>query len=297
MSEKKNILPVLALICAVLALALSVFGLLRPAGSASGLEALTQQNAQLQQQLDALNARLDSLPIQEGLADWNLVATAWESGAGADVTMSAAPGAYEDGMSAIFSIRLEGQEVRSIPCEWDGTAFFTAEASLDAADGYGYYCILIDADGERQQFALSTPENPVMDVPVYLKSSMSAYCNMTMDSWMDDGSKLTVSLAFVQAQLPRLSVSGDMPGITSARLLLTCNGNDVSELPVTLEAGEGAGAYELTITGAVLALPDEMSDDDYLDLFLEIKLTDGTELTALGGSWYQSDDGLFLVVG
>ena len=300
MSEKKNILPVIALVAAVLALAASVFAIVtRPEvpDHSAKLEALSQENAQLRSQIAALNGRLDSMSVGSGLSEWNLVATAWEDRMGADVTMSVAPGAYEEGMEAVFSIRLKGQEVRSVTCDWDGTAFFTATAKLEAADGYSYYCILTNAEGERQQFALSTPENPVFDIPVYLEASLNAYGNMMLDSWVADGGKLTISLAYLQAQLPRLTVYGEMPTINNARLLLVYNGEDYSDLAVTLEPGEGPGAYELTLSGGDLNWPAELAEDDNLDLYLEVELSDGIVLSTMGGSWYYGDGGLDLVVG
>ena len=162
MSEKKSILPVIALIAAILALAVAVFSLVpqpKPVAPTEQIEVLKLENESLKAQIGALNSRLDSMSVGSGLTDWNLVATAWNDGMGADVTMSAAPGAYEEGMEAVFSIRLNGQEIRSVPCDWDGTAFFTATAKLESADGYSYYCILTPVDGRRQQLALSPPQN------------------------------------------------------------------------------------------------------------------------------------------
>lgn len=298
MSEKKNILPVIALIVAILALAASVFAIVSSSGdNAVEIEALKQENADLKTQISALNGRLDSMNVGSGLSDWNLVATAWNDGMGANVTMSAAPGAYVDGMEAVFSIRLNGQEVRSVPCDWDGSAFFTATAKLEAADGYSYYCIITTAAGERQQFALSTTENPVYDIPVYLESSLNAYCKMILDSWVADNGKLTISLAELEAQLPRLTVSGEMPTVTNARLLLVYNGADYSDLTLTLESGDGAGAYKLTLSGGELEWPAELSEGDNLDLYFEIDLSDGLVLSDLGGSWLYGDGGLDLVVG
>lgn len=298
MSEKKSILPVIALIVAILALAAAVFAIVsRPADNAAEIEALKQENANLKAQVSGLNSRLDSLNVGSGLSDWNLVAVSWEDGMGANVTMSAAPGAYEDGMEAIFSIRLNGQEVSSVPCEWDGSAFFTATAKLESADGYSYYCIIINAEGERQQFALSTTENPVYDVPVYLESSLNAYCKMILDSWLVDNGKLTISLAELEAQLPRLTSYGEMPTIDDARLLLVHNGQDFSSLDLTLEPDEGAGAYKLTLAGGDLNWPVELEEGDNLDLYFEIVLSDGLVLSDLGGSWLYGDGGLDLVVG
>ena len=40
-----------------------------------------------------------------------------------------------------------------------------------------------------------------------------------------------------------------------------------------------------------------MENDDYLDLRLEVTLSDGSLLTASGASWFKTAEGLFLVVG
>lgn len=295
---KKNILSVIALVLAAAALAVALFAYTKPVETtdySAQIEALEAHNALLQSQLDALTAQLSSTTQGTGLSGWDLALTPWETGTGASVTLTATPANYAEGMTAALSIRLNGKEVRNVPCSWTGDAF-TATAELAAEDGYGYYCILIDAQGSKQQFALTTPENPVSDVPVYLASALEAYCNLLVDSWYDADGLLTISLAYAQAQLPRLSMSGDLPTIEKAELQLYYNGAEYSTLPITLEAAEGQGAYALTIAGEVIEMP-EMAEDEYLDLYLKVTLSDGQELTALGASWYCNDGGLFAVMG
>ena len=303
MSDKKNtILSVLALVCAAAALAVSLWNAFRP-GPDQSLEApaLEEQVTRLQSRVDdlesqveSLSTRLDAVAMGDGLANWSLDAVPNADGTGADVTLTALPAAPEEGLTARFSIRLQGREVANVPCEQTDSGF-TATASLEAADGYSYYCILLGADGSRRQFALSTPENPVEDLPVYLESSLASYCNMMVDSWLDDGSAVTLASAYVQVQLPRLSAQGALTA-EKAQLVLYRNSQEVSRTDITLQPGEAAGSYELELSGQTIPLP-ELAEDDYLDLWLEVTLSDGRTLSTAGASWFSGPDGLFLVVG
>ncbi len=303
MSDKKNMLiSVLALLCALAALAVSLFNTFRPgpdqAWENPALESqvteLQGQVAALQGQINSLGARLDAVAMGDGLANWSLDAAPWADANGADVTLTALPATPEEDLTVQFSVRLQGREVANVPCQ-KTDAGFTATASLEAADGYSYYCIFLGTDGSRRQFALSTPENPVADLPVYLESSLASYCNMMVDSWLDDGASVTLTSAYIQVQLPRLSAQGTLTA-EKTQLVLYCNSKEVSRTDITLQPGEGAGSFELELSDQAIPLP-EMAEDDYLDLWLEIGLSDGRTLSTAGASWYNSPDGLFLVVG
>lgn len=295
---KKHILSILAFICAAVSLVVSLLDSSpipkEPIDYSVELQELADKNAELQAQIDALAVQLEGAAMRTGLADWSLSVEPWESGEGASVTLTAAPANYQEGMSAQFSIRLDGQEVVNVPCSLEGEVFIAA-SDVAAADGYSYYCILLDADGSKQQFALSTPENPVEDIPVYLQTSLSAYCNMMVDSWLDTEDSITITAGYVQVQLPRLTVNNDL-SIEKAQLVLEFNGEEIDRQDITLEAGEGHQCFETVLTDTTFTLP-EMIDDDYLDLRLEVSLAGGDVLTSSGASWYKTPDGLFLVVG
>lgn len=299
MEGKHRFLPVLALILAAVALAVSLAVWLVPRKSVdySGeIQALQERNALLQSQLDALSAQLNtgSATLDMGLSDWDLALAAWSNGQGASVTLTAIPGHYEEGMAAAFYIRMGSAEVTTLDCSWTGEAF-TATAELTAQDGYSYYCILTGTDGKKQQLALTTPENPVVDIPVYLATALSSYCNLTLDSWFDRDGVLTVATAYAQAQLPQLTATG-AASIQESQLVLYYNGQPFSTAPVTLEPSTGNGAYALTVTNETLDMP-QMEQEECLDLYLEVTLNDGQVLSALGASWYQDGDELFVVVG
>ena len=298
--SKSNILSVLALALAAAALVCAIIGPFHQApvqDDTARIEALEQHNALLQSQLDALTAQMNSSVSTTGLAlaGWDLTLMPWETGTGATVTLTAVPTEYTEGMSAALYIRRGSQEVSTTLCNWTGDAF-TATVDLMAQDGYGYYCILSDTDGTRQQFSLTTPENPVEDIPVYLATSLAAYCNLTMDSWLDLDNTLTITAAYVQAQLPRLTADGTEASIAQAQLILYYQGELCASAPITLEPGFAAGAYALTVSGVSMPMP-QMAENESLDLYLEITLTDGQVLSALGASWFCNSDGLFAVVG
>lgn len=297
---KKHILSILSIFLSLAALASSALLYLRPVSDASAdsdarIAALEAQNEKLQSRLDSLSSALESSLAAPTLLSWDLDATPLSDGSGARVDFRAEAANLGSGGSLTLSVRLNGKQIRSVPCtEQDGV--FTADVTLSAEDGYGYYCILADESGAKQQIALSTPENPVSDIPVYLASSMESYCNFLVDSWYSSDGFLYLSAAYAQAQLPRLSATDGTLTIRSAQLVLSFNGTRYSDLDITLEPDEAEGAYRLSLAGEKLPMP-EMQDDEFIDLSLSIVLSDETTLEALGASWFFSEGELYAVMG
>ena len=294
MKKKNRLMAVTALILAAAALVLSAYALSTvPEDQTHLIDDLYQENQELRGQIDALNARLDQLLTVVSLETWNLDVDPWADSTGAEITLTAAPTEYQTGVSATFLVLLEGREVASIPCQWDGTVF-SATARLDAADGYGYYCVLT-APGGQQQLPLTTPQDPVEDIPVYLASSLSAYCNLAVNDWTEAPDALTLTDAYAQVQLPRISAAGDVR-IAQAKLVLRHNGTVTVEIPLELQPSEVSGSYELAITGTVLPL-NALENGDELELSLEVSLSDGRNLKAFGISWYPEDGAFSSAVG
>lgn len=294
---KKNIISILALVLALASLGVSVLGLNRGQTDYSAqIAALEQENLQLQAQIEQLTARLDEQEATSaagGLANWTMDITPWEDSTGADILLTAIPENYHEALTARLVVQKEGIEILSAPCTWDGTAF-TVTAPLSAADGYGYYLVM-ELGGDQQSYPLTTPNNPVLDIPVYLASSLTTYCNLIVDGWEQTADGITLNAAYIQVQLPRLSAD-DSASVESARLVLTHNGTEVHDIPLTLQPGETDDSCELALTGITLPLP-ETAADDLLDLRLEVKLSGGTLLTASGITWFRSGETLDAVVG
>lgn len=251
--------------------------------------------AELQVQIDELNARVEALEMRSGLKSWNLTAAAWSSSNGATVTLTAQPAAYREGQSMEFMALLDGAQADSVSCSWDGESY-TAQLDLNATDGYGYYCVITAPDGTREQVALSTPENPVIDTVVNLSTALSSYCNMIVDTWEGSGDQLTITAGYVQVQLPRIARDGGNPTISTAELVLKKAGEELSRQALTIPEGEGENSYELVLSDSSFSVP-EMQDDQQLDLYLEVILSDGQVLSTAGCSWYYNAGELFLAVG
>ncbi len=288
-------LTIAALVLSLAAGALSIAALNnRPEDQSHLINDLYQQNQQLRSQLEDMTARLERLETVVSLQSWNLDITPWPDSTGADVTLNATPSDYQEGITATFQVQLDGQAVASIPCQWNGSEF-TATASLNAADGYSYYCILTSPGGTRH-LGLTSPENPVPEIPVYLLSSLSSYCNLTVNDWEENnGNLLVLTSACAQVQLPLLSSGGNIKIITS-NLVLRLNGADSTLVPIQLNPSEVAGSFDLTITNGQLPMP-ELKDGDILELYLEVRLSDGRNLQAFGISWQMESGELISAVG
>lgn len=294
---KKKSLSVILVIVLAAALMVTAAGCSSDSGLAQRVDRLEEENAALQEQIDAIGARVEALEKRSGLSDWTLTAAAWSSSNGATVTFTAIPANYLEGQSAALSVRLDGEVAASAQCAWDGSRY-TASVDLDAADGYSYYCVLTSASGGREELALNTPVNPVDDALVYLGSSLSAYCNIVVDAegWKADADTFTITSAYVQAQMPRITPDGSSITCTGAELILELNGVEQERKRLELPEGEGENSYELVLTDTAFRMP-AMEDDYQIDLWLEVTLSNGQTLSTSGGSWYYNDSQLIPVFG
>jgi hypothetical protein len=263
--------------------------------SAARIAQLEQENASLKAQVEELTAQLDRVSHKASLQDWSMSAKAWSDGNGATVTFIASPVNYVEGQKAALSIRMGELEAESTNCVWDGTAY-TGSVELSAADGYSYYCVLTNADGSQSEVALNSPENVVDDTLVNLGSSLSAYASLVVEDWEATASSLTIKSGYVQAQMPRLTFNDMSADVSGAELILKLNSEEIARQSITLTAGEGNGSFESTLDGNTFTMP--LLEDDYqLDLWLEVSLNTGVTVSVSGGSWYNSDGQLQLVVG
>ena len=256
---------------------------------------LEQENADLHAQVASLTQRVEEMERNSVLKDAVLKAIPRDDKTGAMVDVTAWPMVHKDGQSAVISVRLDGEEVKSVDATWNGEAF-TATFDLDAANGYGYYCVLVEEDGTRKQAVLSNVDNPLYDTCVYLETSLNAYCTMYVGNWAHDGKVLTLDGVGIQVQLPRISSTGSEVAYEGAELVLNLNGEEVERIPVEIPEGEAKGSYELTTDSLSFDMP-EMQDDYAMDLWLEVKLSDGEMLTYNSGSWYYNDGELFMTAG
>lgn len=270
--NKKTILTSIALIT-VLALALAGCGSKAP-----------QETAAAQAEVQPL-----------GLSSWIMNATTWSSPNGATVNLTAIPNGYAEGQSAAFCVRLEGEEIENIPCNWDGTSY-TASAELNAADGYCYYVILTDTDGTQLEIPVNTPTNPVDDSLINMETSLKSYCSLTVNASELDGNTLTITDGTAQIQLPSITRAEGTVSCTQALLILSFNGEDVTLEKLVLPEADASGSCMINLAGVSFDIPD-MEDDQQLSLRLEASLSNDMALTAPGGTWFYLNGELLLAVG
>jgi len=120
--------------------------------------------------------------------------------------------------------------------------------------------------------------------------SGSVFCNLTVDAWEEQNGTLVLTAALLQAQIPQNSA------IDTAQLVLAHNGQEIARADVMLESGTVPGSYQLALSDTWFPLPN-LGDDDVLDIYPEILLTNGDLLTAESISWYYTAGGLFTAVG
>lgn len=233
------------------------------------------------------------LPL--GLASWSMDATTWSSPNGATVNLTATPNSYSKGQTAAFIIRLEGEEVENVPCEWKNKQY-TASADLNAADGYCYYVLLTAADGTQAEVPVNTPTAPTDESLINMEAALNSYCDLTVETSSFDGGKLTITKGQVQVQPPRITNAGQTITCSEAVLVLTFNEQEVSREKLTLPEADAAGRYVLDLTGTAFTVP-AMEDDQQLSLRLDVTLSNGQSLTAPGGTWFYNGGELLSAVG
>ena len=294
-STKRSVIPALALICALAALILSVYGLVSaPEDQSYLIDGLYEENVELREQVGALEDQLEELMTAVNLQSWKLDVAPWDDNTGADVTFTAVPTDYRSDLEATLLVMMDGHQIHSQDCLWDGGSF-TATVSVNAADGYSYVCVLTTAGGS-QRLNLTGPDSADAGIPVYLESSLGSYCNLVVDSWIENrNKKLTLTDAYAQVQLPRVSAGGTVE-IAAAELVLWMNDEEYVRTPIELAPSEVEGSYELTITDLEIPMP-HLGDEDLLELYLEVSLSNGHGLNAFGITWHLDKGKLVSAVG
>ncbi|MBO7252263.1 MAG: hypothetical protein J6V25_06530 [Oscillospiraceae bacterium] len=230
------------------------------------------------------------------LEEWTMNATTWSSPNGATVNLRAIPNGYAEGQSALFSVRLEGEEVASADCNWDG-AVYTASVDLNAADGYCYFVVLTAVDGTVTEVAVNTPTAPADTSLINLATALHAYCEASVSESHLDGSKLVIDSGSVKIQLPWLTLDNGVVTCEQAVLILTHNGEAVSEEKIVIPEADENGVCLVDLSGMSFATPSGVEDDHQLGLRLDVTLSNGHTLTAPAGTWYYNNGNVVLAVG
>lgn len=237
------------------------------------------------------SAPQEDLGLGLGLTDWSLDARAWSSNNGATVTLTATPLSYVKGQTAALSVRLEGEEVENVACEWDGKAY-TAEADLNAADGLCYYVLLSRDGGDSLEVEINTPANPSNEDIINMHTALEAFCHMAVTESSLAGNQLTITGGYAQIHLPVITRDGTAAVCEKAELVLRYNEEEVDRQSMTL----GSDLEDMEVAGVTFTIPS-LEDDEQLTLTLEVTLADGQVLSAPGCTWFSSGGQLIPAVG
>ena len=121
-----------------------------------------------------------------------------------------------------------------------------------------------------------------------------AYCNLLVESFREEGVNLILDKGYVQLHMPQ--ATADCLTVRRAELVLMMDGSEMYQQDITLQEGEGEGGYETVLKNVSLPLP-EMTEENQLDLVVEVTFSDGQSLRSPSASWYVEDGQLLLVAG
>ncbi len=241
----------------------------------------------------ASQVQTPSQPLE--LTSWNMSASTWSSPNGATIHISATPSYYAEGQSAAFVVRLESDEIATIPCSWDGSSY-SASADLNAANGYCYYVILTAADGTSTEVAVNTPAAPTHEAFINMEASLESYCSIIVEESQFGENQLILTSGKVQVQAPVITNEGETIACQEATLILSYNGEELGKKVLPLTQAETAGLFEAALDNVVFEIP-AMEADQSVELTMTAVLTNEQILNAFGGNWFYSDEGLLPVVG
>lgn len=261
-------------------------------GDLAQIAALQQENAQLSAAVNTLKADLRALQCTS-LEAWKLTADPMEDGSGATARFEAQTAGVKNGQSVRFLVMLGEKTVVDLPCAPDGSRF-TASAQLDAQNGYTFYCELSDGSSEPVRYALLNPQDSQLSMLMNLQDSLSTFATMLVNSWKVADEVLHIN-ADVEIQLPNLRIDKEPAKVESAKLYFTMGEETLQAIDIIVEGS--SGSLSSLIEDVTCPVPEDMEADAQLTLNCEIKLADGTVLTADGGSWFLQDEQLQMVAG
>ena len=234
-------------------------------------------------------------PQPLALTSWEMSASTWSSPNGATIHINATPNYYLEGQKADFVVRLESDDIVSVPCQWDGTNY-TASADLNAANGYCYYVILTAADGTATEVAVNTPAAPTNEAFIDIEAALESYCSVIIEDSICESNKLTLTSGQVQVKAPTITNEGEAITCQETALVLSFNGEEIKRETLTLSETDTAGLLEAALENITFEIP-ELEADQKVELTLQVTLSNGHAMSAYAGDWLYEEEGLLPVVG
>jgi len=149
---------------------------------------------------------------------------------------------------------------------------------------------VLEAENELRRAQLAEMGSaPEQTVPDY-----NPIAELNIFDWTAEGTTLTIH-GFARV-MSLAKGDGTIGQVESCTLMLRLNDVDWESRELQLLPGEASDSMELELEGEVFAL-EELADGDTLELRLEVLLTDGKLLTAVGGGWDYAEGQLMMIAG
>ena len=166
-----------------------------------------------------------------------------------------------------------------------------SSADLNGANGYCYYIVLNDVYGSVTEVSVNTPTDPRFETLINLEDALNSYCNLVVGETTVTSDKLVLNSGSIEVQAPKLGNDGKTITCVDVLLILRLNGEQIAKQALVMQGTDDIGYYTLDLSKVSFDLP-QMEGDQQLSLDLEVKLSNDQILSAPGGTWYSSDEGL-----
>lgn len=268
-----------------------------------------EQNAQIMEQLDALEARMDSEPVQPerfGLSEFSFDIEPHEQTPTAVITFTAVPSSWHGDYSASLVARWDNKDYLSQACAWDGSGLL-AIMPLKIQDGYEFWLRVEYPDGTQEQMKLAD------EYAETLKTGFDIEITVTPGIMQFDMEAGTVELLHYETTVTRpylLEICSNFVAWKSVDYQLYHRTPDGSrELiathqlfdPVAHEGDEYKNGNERAQLHSItyptpqheaFDLPD-IQVGDSIDLWIRAEMSNGIITTEHLDSWTYDGDGIF----
>lgn len=227
--QKKSVSVLLCLVCAVMALILSVIGLSKANSQLDEKEyrlgKLPDANLSVRGQLQQLSDRLEELAEGERiLSDFNAEPEALENWEKGRVTFRAIPQSRQSGDEAYLSLWQQGEEKYFMECVWTGVEF-----QVEAEVAYGEYeAYFVQCRGNTFQMQNVTPELACLSDIV----QPECFFGVRSKWWDKQNGKLHLGSLGLRVEPPQVAVQDGEVTWTMLDLVVKCNGEEILRMDV-----------------------------------------------------------------
>lgn len=258
------------------------------------VDAINEQNANIQAQLNALSSRLDTMTaLQEEqgklLSDYSFDIEPLPHEPMATAAFSAVPKQWSEGDSAYLSFRLPDGSGVQPECHWDGAFLTASDIPLSTDNGWTMCLTILHADGTREQQTLynSTIED--------LEDELTLKCEVTPGTvkFQLSGSKLKMTALDYEVYVCRPGIAKEDIYFTSIDYILyhtgdtgyqEVDGYNLYKHIVLTEEITGYGPEIRCYGEPTLTVPD-IQDGDGLELWVRAQMSNGMSAWEMAGSW------------